>query len=62
MLIESEENVKLVQRLMGHSSSKMTLDKYARASTVAKRKALGRLIEPAVPPSAMPELSSAMVQ
>jgi len=63
LLIANGENVKVVQESMGHSSSKMTLDRYAQSSTAAKREALGRLFTPPPVESSPAELMcNTMVQ
>jgi len=44
LLYRNIEDVKVVQELLRHSSSRITLDIYAQAVTSAKRKAQGRVI------------------
>jgi integrase len=44
LLYRNVEDVKVVQELMRHSSSRITLDIYAQAVTSAKRKAQERVI------------------
>jgi integrase len=44
-LIDNDENVKVTQELMRHSSSKTTLDLYAKAATPSKRIAHGRIVD-----------------
>jgi site-specific recombinase XerD len=45
LLIANGENVKVVQELMRHASSRCTLEVYSQAHTQAKRRAQERLVE-----------------
>jgi site-specific recombinase XerD len=49
LLIANGENVKVVQELMRHASSRFTLDIYSQACLLAKRKAQRRLVEAILP-------------
>ena len=62
LLIANGENIKVVQDAMGHSTSKMTLDRYAQSTTPDKREAQCRLIGQVMPSSALGGLYSGMVQ
>jgi hypothetical protein len=44
-LIENSENVKVTQETLRHSSSRTTLDRYAKAATPSKRKAHERIVD-----------------
>jgi integrase len=45
LLIANGENVKVVQELMRHASSRFTLETYSQACLIAKREAQRRLVE-----------------
>jgi site-specific recombinase XerD len=45
LLIANGENVKVVQELMRHASSRFTLEIYSQAQLVAKRQAQQRLVQ-----------------
>ena len=49
LLIANGENVKVVQELMRHASSRFTLEIYSQASLIAKREAQRRLFEAIFP-------------
>jgi integrase len=57
MLIANGENVKVVQELMRHSSSRTTLEVYSQARIRAKREAQQRVVE-----MIMPEDTKIMMQ
>ena len=57
MLIANDENVKVVQELMRHSSSRTTLEVYSQARIRAKREAQQRVVE-----MIMPEDTKIMMQ
>jgi integrase len=60
LLVANGENVKVVQELMRHSSSRMTLEVYSQARNAAKRQAQGRLVQmilPDQPNDAVPAIS-----
>ena len=44
MLHANGEDVKVVQELVRHGSAKITMDVYAQAVTLAKRKAQGKVV------------------
>jgi integrase len=44
LLVENGENIKVVQELIRHANSNVTLDFYAQAMTPAKREAQGRIV------------------
>jgi integrase len=44
LLVENGENIKVVQELIRHANSKVTLDFYAQAMTPAKREAQGKIV------------------
>jgi len=48
-LIANGENVKVVQELMGHASSRFTLEVYTQAKARAKRDAQQRIVEMMLP-------------
>jgi len=63
LMIENGENVKVVQELMRHANSKLTLDAYAQSTTNAKRHAQRRIIEQVIPSlSSIPLTTSTVVQ
>jgi site-specific recombinase XerD len=45
LLIANGENVKVVQELMRHASSRFTLEIYSQAQLIAKRQAQQRLVQ-----------------
>jgi integrase len=45
LLVENGENIKVVQELIRHADSNVTLDFYAQAMTPAKREAQGRIVK-----------------
>jgi hypothetical protein len=45
LLVANGENVKVVQELMRHASSRFTLDIHAQARTAAKQQAQRRLVQ-----------------
>jgi integrase len=45
LLTDNQENVKVVQELLRHSSAKVTMDIYAQAQMPAKRKAQQKVVE-----------------
>jgi integrase len=45
LLIANGENVKVVQQLMRHASSRFTLEIYSQAQLIAKRQAQQRLVQ-----------------
>src|SRR5258707_11332047 len=49
LLIANGENVKVVQELMRHASSRFTLEIYSQACLIAKREAQRRLVEAIFP-------------
>ena len=49
LLIANGENVKVVQELMRHASSRFTLEIYSQACLIAKREAQRRLVEAILP-------------
>ena len=52
LLIANGENVKVVQELMRHASSRCTLEVYSQARIVAKRQAQQRVVQMILPPEA----------
>ena len=52
MLIANGENVKVVQELMRHASSRCTLEVYSQARILAKRQAQQRVVQMIVPKEA----------
>jgi integrase len=61
LLVANGENVKVVQELMRHASSRMTLEVYSQARNAAKRQAQGRLVQmilPDQPDDAVPAISN----
>jgi integrase len=59
-LVANGENVKVVQELMRHASSRFTLDVYPQARRVAKRQAQQRVVQMILTESsddAIPEIS-----
>jgi hypothetical protein len=44
-MIDNNENVKVTQELSRHAGSGTTLDKYARAVTVSKRRAHEKIVD-----------------
>jgi stress-induced morphogen len=59
-LAANGENVKVVQELMRHASSRFTLDVYAQARKGAKRSAQHRIVQMILPENfdgAVPEIS-----
>ena len=50
ILIANGENVKVVQELMRHASSRCTLEVYSQAQIVAKRQAQQRVVQMILPP------------
>jgi len=59
LLIANGENVKVVQELMRHASSRFTLEIYSQACLIAKREAQRRLVE-AILPERTEELAPAV--
>jgi site-specific recombinase XerD len=49
LLIANGENVKVVQGLMRHASSRFTLEIYSQAQIIAKRQAQQRLVQALFP-------------
>ena len=49
LLVANGENVKVVQELMRHASTRFTLEIYSQAQLIAKRAAEGRLVEAILP-------------
>jgi integrase len=49
LLIANGENVKVVQELMRHASSRFTLDVYSQARKAAKRQAQQRVVQMILP-------------
>ena len=49
LLVANGENVKVVQELMRHASSRFTLDVYSQARKAAKRQAQGRVVQMILP-------------
>jgi|GEM_PF-3232549 len=45
LLVNNGENVKVVQELVRHANSNVTLDFYAQAMTPAKREAQGKIVK-----------------
>jgi integrase len=58
LLIANGENVKVVQELMRHASTRFTLEIYSQACLIAKREAQRRLVE-AILPERIEELTPA---
>jgi integrase len=54
LLIANGENVKVVQELMRHASSRCTLEVYSQARILAKRQAQERLVQMIIPKEADP--------
>jgi site-specific recombinase XerD len=52
LLIANGENVKVVQELMRHASSRFTLEIYSQAQIIAKRQAQQRLVQALFPEEA----------
>jgi site-specific recombinase XerD len=52
LLIANGENVKVVQELMRHASSRFTLEIYSQAQVIAKRQAQQRLVQAIFPDEA----------
>ena len=55
-LIANGENVKVVQELMRHASSRFTLEVYTQAKTKAKREAQQRIVEMMLPDEGLAEI------
>ena len=55
-LIANGENVKVVQELMRHASSRFTLEVYTRAKAKAKREAQQRIVEMILPDDRLAEI------
>ena len=55
-LIANGENVKVVQELMRHASSRFTLEVYTQAKATAKREAQQRIVEMMLPEEGLAEL------
>jgi site-specific recombinase XerD len=55
-LIANGENVKVVQELMRHASSRFTLEVYSQAKTRAKREAQQRIVEMMLPEEGLVEI------
>jgi integrase len=55
-LIANGENVKVVQELMRHASSRFTLEVYAQAKAKAKREAQQRIVEMMLPDEGLMEI------
>ncbi|MCM3869593.1 MAG: tyrosine-type recombinase/integrase [Pyrinomonadaceae bacterium] len=55
-LIANGENVKVVQELMSHASSRFTLEVYTQATTKAKREAQQRIVEVMLPDEGLAEI------
>ena len=49
MLVANGENIKVVQELMRHASSRFTLDMYSQAKVMAKRQAQHRVVQMILP-------------
>src|SRR5258708_7261854 len=49
LLVANGENVKVVQELMRHASTRFTLELYSQAQLIAKRVAQQRLVEAILP-------------
>jgi site-specific recombinase XerD len=49
LLVANGENVKVVQELMRHTSSRFTLDVYSQARKAAKRQAQERVVQMTLP-------------
>jgi integrase len=49
LLVENGNNVKVVQELLGHAQSKVTLDTYAQAVTTAKREGHSSIVQALAP-------------
>jgi integrase len=49
LLVANGENVKVVQELMRHASTRFTLEIYSQAQLIAKRAAQQRLVEAILP-------------
>jgi integrase len=49
LLVANGENVKVVQELMRHASTRFTLEIYSQAQLIAKRAAQQRLVEAFLP-------------
>ena len=49
LLVANGENVKVVQELMRHASSRFTLDVYSQARKAAKRQAQQRVVQMILP-------------
>jgi integrase len=54
-LIANGENVKVVQELMRHASSRFTLEVYTQAKAKAKREAQQRILEMMLPEAGLAE-------
>jgi site-specific recombinase XerD len=52
LLIANGENVKVVQELMRHASSRCTLEVYSQARILAKRQAQERVVQMIIPKEA----------
>jgi len=52
LLIGNGENVKVVQELMRHASSRCTLEVYSQARLLAKRQAQQRVVQMIIPKEA----------
>src|SRR5258708_29176576 len=60
LLVANGENVKVVQELMRHASSRVTLEVYSQARNAAKRQAQERVVQmifPVQPEAAAPPIS-----
>jgi integrase len=60
LLVANDENVKVVQELMRHASSRFSLDVYSQAQKGAKRRAQQRIVQMILPEcidNAVPEIS-----
>ena len=55
-LIANGENVKVVQELMRHASSRFTLEVYTQAKVKAKREAQQRIVEMMLPEEGLAEI------
>jgi integrase len=58
LLVEHGNDIKVVQELLRHANSKVTLDLYAQAVTQAKRTAQSKIVNLLRPPT--PELATSM--
>jgi integrase len=61
-LISNGENVKVVQELMRHASSRFTLDVYSQARKGAKRQAQQRVVEMILPENSVDRVPEILLE